>query len=169
MLGLSVRSSATECQRCLFKGVVFVLKVMTRRILVPMDGSAMAEEGLRYAVSAFPDASIIVMHVITPFDDWEIEEEGPASGDVDEWFESSRGNASEIFESAELIAASHDMEISTVLEIGEPWREIVKFAQENEIGQIVMGSQGESGNAEGLGSVAETVMRRSPVLVSIVR
>lgn len=169
MAGFTFRSSATACQRCLFKGVVFVLENMTRRILVPMDGSAMAEEGLQYAVSAFPDASIIVMHVITPFDDWEIEEEGPASDDIDEWFKSSRGIASEIFESAESIAASHDMEVSTVLEMGEPWREIVKYARENEIGQIVMGSQGESGNTAGLGSVAETVMRRSPVLVSIVR
>lgn len=143
---------------------------MTRRILVPMDGSEKAEEGLSYALSSFPDASIVVLHVMTPFTEWEIATGDSRENMIDEWFGSSRDTAEEIFESAESLAVTHDTEVTTELVMGEPWREIVSYAEENDVDQIVMGSQGISaGNNTGLGSVAETVMRRAPVLVSIVR
>lgn len=142
---------------------------MTRRILVPMDGSEKAKEGLSYALSSFPDATVIVLHVMTPFTEWSVAD-GPDGTEVDEWFNQSRAGASEIFETAESMAATHDTEVTTELVIGEPWREIVSYAEDNAVDQIVMGSQGESATENaGLGSVAETVMRRAPVLVSIVR
>lgn len=143
---------------------------MTRRILVPMDGSDKAEEGLSYALSSFPDATVIVLHVMTPFTEWNVGGDSPDGAEVDEWFSESRAGATAIFETAESMAATYDTEVATELVIGEPWREIVSYAEDNAVDQIVMGSQGESaGEIAGLGSVAETVMRRAPVLVSIVR
>jgi nucleotide-binding universal stress UspA family protein len=57
-----------------------------------------------------------------------------------------------------------------VTEIGRPSRAIVEYAEEHDIDHIVMGSHGRSGVTRILlGSVAETVVRRSPVPVTIVR
>lgn len=144
---------------------------MTRRILVPMDGSEKAREGLTYTLSSFPDAAVIVLHVMTPFTEWEIPEEDDSQQiQIDEWFGESRATAESVFDTAESVAEAFDADVTTELVIGEPWREIVSYAEDNDIDQIVMGSQGVSaGDAGGLGSVAETVMRRAPVLVSIIR
>ncbi len=144
---------------------------MTRRILVPMDGSEKAEDGLSYALSSFPDAAIVVLHVMTPFDEWEIPEgDDSQQNKIDEWFGESRAAAEDIFDGAESISGAYDSDVTTELVIGEPWREIVSYAEDNDIDHIVMGSQGvtDEDNTK-LGSVAETVMRRAPVLVSIVR
>jgi len=60
--------------------------------------------------------------------------------------------------------------IETAVETGPPARTIVEYADENDADQIVIGSHGRSGVSRVLlGSVAETVARRSPVPVTIVR
>ena len=68
------------------------------------------------------------------------------------------------------MAAERDVECETVIKTGEPAEEIVEYAERNDIDHIIMGSHGRDDDSPlPLGSVAETVMRRSPVLVSIVR
>jgi nucleotide-binding universal stress UspA family protein len=53
---------------------------------------------------------------------------------------------------------------------GEPWREIVKFAQENAIDLIVMATHGRTGFAHILmGSVAEQVVRHANVPVMTIK
>jgi nucleotide-binding universal stress UspA family protein len=143
---------------------------MVDSILVPMDGSPKSDAGLQHALSEFPDADVTVLHVMTPFEEWEAERSPPTEENLEEWYERSRADAEAIFETAESLADTYEGTIETVLEVGEPWREIVTFAETNDIDIVVMGSHGRDEASSGpLGSVAETVMRRSPTLVSIVR
>ncbi|MFP4187941.1 MAG: universal stress protein [Halobacteriales archaeon] len=54
--------------------------------------------------------------------------------------------------------------------LGDPAREIVAYAEENNVDRVVMGSHGRDGATRVLlGSVAETVVRRSPTPVTVVR
>lgn len=68
------------------------------------------------------------------------------------------------------VDSNHGAEITTEVDVGEPWRAIVEYAEENDIDHIIIVSHGRDDDSPlPLGSIAETVIRRSPVLVSIVR
>jgi len=68
------------------------------------------------------------------------------------------------------LAADSDADLETERTVGDPAREIVDYAEDHEIDQIVMGSHGRTGATRLLlGSVAELVVRRSPVPVTVVR
>jgi len=136
------------------------------RVLVPIDGSPQAEDALDHAVSEFPDAEIVLLHVIDPIDaGYSAESVLPtASGD---WYESHKDTAEELFEGAN---ERTGREFETAIEVGRPSRTIVEYAEEGDIDHVVMGSHGRSGVARVLlGSVAETVVRRSPVPITVVR
>ena len=61
-------------------------------------------------------------------------------------------------------------DVERALEVGRPTRTIVEYADEHDIDQIVMGSHGRSGMSRILlGSVAEIVVRRATVPVTVVR
>jgi len=140
---------------------------MARRILVPLDGSPQAGEALRYALDTFPEATIVLVHVLTPIDGG-IGADGLLSdpaGVVDE----QRERAEELFDDAEATAGD-DRTVERELLAGRPATEIVGCVTEYNIDQIVMGSHGRDGAARLLlGSVSETVVRRSPVPVTVVR
>lgn len=143
---------------------------MVDSILVPMDGSPKSKEGLEHALAEFPDIDITVLHVMTPYEEWDAQDPPLPESSIDEWYEYSRDVADEIFREAREIASTYDTEIATAVEVGEPWRAIVNYTEEHGIDYIVMGSHGRSEDTPlALGSVAETVMRRAPVVVSIVR
>ncbi|ATW89023.1 nucleotide-binding universal stress UspA family protein [Halohasta litchfieldiae] len=140
---------------------------MTRRLLVPLDGSPQSKEALRYAVETFPDADLVVVHVLNPaagisnLDDLVSE-----TADV---LDEQETLATELFETAREIAGEERL-VDTELLSGRAASEIVTFAQDNAVDEIVMGSHGRDGAARLLlGSVAETVVRRSPVPVTVVR
>jgi len=66
--------------------------------------------------------------------------------------------------------AGDDRAVERELLAGRPATEIVECAAERDTDQIVMGSHGRDGAARLLlGSVSETVVRRSPVPVTVVR
>lgn len=139
---------------------------MADRILVPYDGSPPSEEALDHAVEQFPDADIIVLTVSDPV------EATYAAGDEsrylgENWFDVASQEAEQTLEVAK---RSTDRALETEHVVGKPVRTIVEYATENTIDQIVMGSHGRSGISRViLGSVAEKVLRRSPVPVTIVR
>ena len=140
---------------------------MARRILVPLDGSPQAGEALRYALDTFPEATIVLVHVLTPIDGG-IGADGLLSdpaGVVDE----QRERAEELFDDAEATAGD-DRTVERELLAGRPATEVVAYAEDHDIDGIVMGSHGRDGAARLLlGSVSETVVRRSPVPVTVVR
>ena len=147
---------------------------MSTHILVPMDGSPLSKRALEFALSE-PDAKVTALHVIDPFEpgysvpadvDPDLE---PIHGS-DEWYDRARELAEELFEEVREVAAERDTDLETETIIGQPSRVIVDYADDNEVDQIVLGSHGRSGETRILlGSVAELVVQRSPVRVTVVR
>ncbi len=140
---------------------------MTHRLLVPIDGSPQAQNALTYALETFPDAHIVVAHVLTPADSG-VNPDGLV-GDVSSIVDAQTRLAEELFAKAKS-RAGDGRTVDTELLAGRPAREIVRYAEDNEIDQVIMGSHGRDGAARLLlGSVSETVVRRSPVPVTVVR
>ncbi len=137
-----------------------------QRVLVPLDGSPQAHEALTYATETFPKAAIVVVHVVNPAAGT-TDIEGimtDTAGVVDE----QQQFAEELFEQARETAG--DRIVDSEVLAGRAANEIVKYVADHEIDAIVMGSHGRDGAARLLlGSVSETVVRRSPVPVTVVR
>jgi len=133
------------------------------KLLVPVDGSEPAREALRYALETFSDPSVTVLNVRGGA------ESRPVT-DHDEWEARQRERAEEVFGPAREIAAEHGAEIETAMEHGEAAKRIVAYTEEHDVDAIVMGTRGREGASRLLlGSVAETVVRRAPVPVTVVR
>lgn len=142
---------------------------MAKRILVPIDGSEQSEKALDYALTESPNADITALNVIDPIDVGYGSAVG-MPGYSEEWYEESKDEAETLFEAAQETADEHGVTLSTTTELGRPSQMIVEYADDNEFDQIIMGSHGRSGVTRILlGSVAETVVRRSPVPVTVVR
>lgn len=132
-----------------------------------MDDSEQAEEALKYAVEENPAATVTLVHA------YGIPEE-PGRGAVvyldDEAIEAARQHAEAIFERGRELAAQagHEGDIETVAEQGDP--EEIITSQAEEADAIIMGSHGRDGATRVLlGSVAEKVVRRSPIPVTVVK
>jgi nucleotide-binding universal stress UspA family protein len=146
---------------------------MTENVLVPVDRSEQARKAFEWTLDQFDDAHVTVLHVVDLSDPEYFENAVEISGeDVGE--ERYEGVLSEtenflqtFVDEAETagLEASHDY-----VKGDSASRGVVKYAEENDIDHIVIGSHGRSGAARILlGSVAEKVTRRSPVPVTIVR
>jgi len=142
---------------------------MTKRLLVPVDGSDPADAALDFALEEYPDADITALSVIDPTDvGYGSVEAAPST------FEHLQRTAEErteaVLEAARETAAERGIELTTETVIGMPSRAIVEWAENNEVDGIVIGSHGREGVTRVLlGSVAESVVRRSPVPVTVVR
>ncbi len=154
---------------------------MTRTVLVPTEGSPLSRKAVETALTDYPDAEIVVLHVMDPigsgtslidvmrptFDD------GAPPGSVTpeywrEWHEQAESKAEAVFDDARETAA--DRQVETVLEFGDPADVILEYAEDRDVDRIVMGSHCRSGAERFLlGSVAERVVKRAPVPVMIVR
>jgi len=139
------------------------------KILVPIDGSKQADDALEYALEEFVDADITVINVIDPIEAG-YTAQATVPGYSEEWYEQAKQGADELFEEAQEVASGYDHPLDTATEVGRPSRTIVDYAEEHGFDHIVMGSHGRSGVSRILlGSVAENVVRRSPMPVTIVR
>lgn len=139
---------------------------MTSRVIVPMDDSEMAVRALRYALEAHPDAEITVLHVVGEPSAMMGKAVGFALEENIQ--EAAEKHAAEIFERAREIAQSHGVDISTDVAWGSPAKVIVK--QADSFDTVVIGSHGGSlADRLFVGNVAQTVFRRSPVPVTVVR
>ncbi|MCU4801509.1 universal stress protein [Halobacteria archaeon HArc-gm2] len=142
---------------------------MTKRILVPVDGSEQAHQASDFVVGEFPDATLVLLHVINPAEaGYSAQASIPSFSE--EWYEREKEQAESLFDEIEAEAESAGLAVERVVEVGKPTRTIVEYAREHGIDQIVMGSHGRSGMSRILlGSVAENVVRRSPVPVTVTR
>ena len=131
-----------------------------------MDDSELAAKALRYALETYDDAEITVLHVVgtsTPMmgemAGLAFEEDLPAA--LEE-------RAEAVFERANEIAAEYDVDLQTVAAVGHPARTIVDRAEGFDA--VVVGSHsGSVVDRLFIGNVAETVFRRAPVPVVVVR
>jgi len=142
---------------------------MAKHILVPLDGSPQSWDAFEFAIDEFPDAAVTALHVIDPIEGgYSVRTGIPRSSE--EWYEEARDDAEALFEEARERAAEADVTVDSVVEVGRPSRVIVEHADAEDFDQIVVGSHGRSGVSRILlGSVAETVVRRSSVPVTVVR
>ncbi|MEF8776460.1 MAG: universal stress protein [Haloarculaceae archaeon] len=142
---------------------------MAKRVLVPVDGSEHAEHATDVATDLFPDATLILLHVINPAEaGYSAQASIPSFSE--EWYESQKENAQSILEDLEARAGDEGVDIEREVEVGKPTRVIVDYAEDEDIDHVVMGSHGRKGVSRVLlGSVAETVVRRSPVPVTVTR
>lgn len=139
---------------------------MVSRVLVPMDGSEMAERALEYALEAHPDAEITVVTVVG--EPSTMMGEAASLALADDVEEAARERARDVQDRARGIAAEHGAEIDTRIQLGHPVRAILDRAGEYD--GVVMGSHGGTLSERlFVGNVAEKVFRRSPVPVTVVR
>ncbi|MFB6132580.1 MAG: universal stress protein [Halanaeroarchaeum sp.] len=142
---------------------------MLSRVLVPMDDSEHAGHALEYALENFPAADVTVVHVVGAPSMMMGEATSLAlEEDVEE---AAAERAAPVFERARAIAAEHDREIETTVGIGHPARSIVDLAGEYDT--VVIGAHGADWQRAShrflVGNVTETVSKRAPVPVVIVR
>lgn len=131
---------------------------MYERIVVPLDGSELAEAALEYVrhLAARSGAQVILLHACRP----EVERMHRVylqhtAGILRSWLEETRSEAPAV-DSAVLL--------------GHPAEEILKYVGENNISLIAMTTHGRSGIQRwAMGSVADKVARHSAVPVWLAR
>lgn len=140
-----------------------------KRILVPVDDSEQSSKALEFAIEEHPDGEIVGLHVVDPSEFVASKSIEGGVTDVD-LQESHENHAEKLLEEAREEADSLGADIQTDYVVGGVSRSILEFVEENDIDHVVMGSHGRTGTTRVLlGSVAETVTRRSPVPVTIIR
>jgi nucleotide-binding universal stress UspA family protein len=140
---------------------------MPERVLVPVDDSAPARAARDLARRAFGDATLVLLHVINPAEAGYSARAGFPSFSED-WFDQQENRAEALLD--DLAGPVPDRPVERVVEVGRPTRTIVEYAEDNDIDHVVIGSHGREGVSRLLlGSVAEAVVRRSPVPVTVTR
>ena len=137
-------------------------------VLVPLDGSPLAEDALEHALGVF-DCPVTVLNVVSPLDA-SMSESGPLLPEEDRLIE-ARERAESVIESARS-DASPDRDVDVVVETGDPAETIVDYVAVHDVDQVVMGGHGGERNAVArrlLGTVATKVVGETPVTVTVVR
>jgi len=143
---------------------------MVERVLVSVDGSEQGSKAAEFVVEEFPEATMVLVHVIDPAKETSYPSATLPSFS-EEWYEREKGRAEDLFDEIEDLV---DGRVATerATEVGKPTDVIVDFAEDedNDIDHVAMGSRGRKGVSRLLlGSAVETVVRRSPVPVTVVR
>jgi len=142
---------------------------MVDRVLVPVDGSEQSERACEFVFEEFPDATLVLLHVINPAEaGYTTQAAVPSTSE--EWYEQQKERAGKHFDDIETAAADRGIETERAVEVGKSTQVIVEFVEDCDADHVVMGSHGREGVSRILlGSVAETIVRRSPVPVTVVR
>jgi len=139
---------------------------MSRRVLVPVDGSEPATRALEYALDVHGRDELTLLYVV-----------GEASAmmgtptrlaledDVDE---AIAEEAELVFGPARELADDYGVEVSTAIGVGQPASTIVEHADDHDV--VVLGSHSSSlRDRLFVGNVANKVVRYAPVPVTVVR
>ncbi len=137
------------------------------RLLVPIDGSDPAWSAFEYALDRHGDDELIVVHVVNPVAGLY---SGEGFSDYDQLINAGERRAEQLFETAHERAADSTGTLETETLIGNPTNKIIEAVDDYDIDQIIIGSHGRAGVSRILlGSVAEAVVRRSTVPVTVTR
>ncbi|WCN38871.1 universal stress protein [Aneurinibacillus uraniidurans] len=148
---------------------------MFTKIVVAIDGSEMGVKALEAAIalSAEQKAELAVLHVgrevfVSPYI---VGEMAYLTKDFDENVnEAIRKESQKLLEEAKEKAMARDIAIQAVYVTGDPAHEIVKYAEENQVGLVVIGSRGLGSLKEMmLGSVSHKVSQLASCPVLIVK
>lgn len=149
---------------------------MYRRILVPLDGSTLAERALAHAERvAAPGGEIVLFQVLEPelvmpplgaAEVASVREAERFAREMREAVVRGRQMAERYLEGVRRLIARTDVTVTVRIEEGQPADSIVRAAEEVDV--VVMSTHGRTGLAHLLmGSVAEKVVRHSPVPVLV--
>jgi len=141
--------------------------ITLQKILVPTDFSDHSEKAIRYGVELATKfhGELHLVHAIDPMPSTYVE-----GGFFP--FESTAELEASIAEKLDELEVESDAELTTIRKVcvGSPFVEITRYAKENAIDLIVMGTHGRGAIAHMLlGSVAERVVRKAPCPVLVVR
>ncbi len=140
---------------------------MYKHILVPLDGSKLAEQALPHAVAQAEKfgAEVVLLKVLQPLSEPTFS--APAAVRAAE-----KASARLLREYLDGVAArlrEQGIAVQVALVEGKPYVEIIRFAEEKEIDLIVMSTRGHSGWSRWLlGSVADRVVRGATVPLLLV-
>ena len=148
---------------------------MPTHVLVAVDGSAQSEYALEFVADEWGDVPTTLLHVIDPAQAGY--DAGVLPSGSEAWYRSATENADDLLaEYTKRLAATRAVEdgtaatIDTRTEVGRPATTIVEVVDDVDADHVVVGSHGRKGVSRlVLGSVAEAVVRRSPVPVTVVR
>jgi nucleotide-binding universal stress UspA family protein len=138
------------------------------RIMVPLDGSALAEAPLSYAgdLAAKSGAEVVLLHVCVPKECRTEDQDGSTDSTHRIYLERTAQKLERSLESARLKGPR----VSWAILTGEPSYVISTYPDENRIDLVVMSTHGRSGVRHwAMGSVAVHVHRCSNVPVRLVR
>jgi len=140
---------------------------MFEKILVPLDGSRLAEVALPYAEAFAKDfnSDVTLLHVV----------------DIGEAYDGALGRARELHQQVKAMGTEYLHGIKERLDErgirarpdiheGRAAEGIIDYSERHEIGLIIMSTHGQSGNGVvGYGSVADKVLRGSQVPLLLIR
>ena len=135
------------------------------KILVAIDFSGHSEAAAQYAASLARDggAQLVAVHVIQPPPPY-----GAAGPHVGPLVDQTEKLLHQMLDEA--VTRDSRVEHESHLLVGNPADEILRFADEQGVDLIVLGTHGRTGTARLLtGSVAEAVIRKSPCPVLTIR
>lgn len=138
-------------------------------VLVPLDGSPLAEKALGEALELF-DCRLTVLNVVTPID--AKMSEGGILEPGDNRRESARERADRLTEEARRQAGESNRQIQTAVETGDPAKTILAYVDDHDVDRVVMGGHGSERTDIArrlLGTVVTSVVGEAPVTVTVVR
>ena len=141
---------------------------MVERVLLPVDDSPQSNAAVEHALSVYPDAAFVLLHVVDPRV-WISTDEYGEVYYAEETKDTVVDEADDLLADARETVEGADRSVETVRVFGQPAKEIVAYAAEHDVDAVVMGSHGRRGlDRVLLGSVAERVVRRASVPVTVV-
>lgn len=145
--------------------------IALKHVLVPTDFSETSDSALRYgkALAGAFGATLHVIHVIEePYGQpWAVEAYGFSLAALqEEWIKDAQARLATCVSAEE----RNTLHAVTTTVLGHPVMEVLRYANENNVDLIVMGTHGRGplGHVV-LGSVAERVVRKAPCPVLTVR
>ena len=143
-----------------------------KRILFPVDFSENSSKVLPYVLSVSEkyDADIFLLHVVVDFSQWGgYDISDIRMGRYQEFQEEAFKDAEKILERICEEQLQGYPNFKKRILSGDPAKEILKFVESEEIDMVIMGTHGRKGLEHVFfGSVAENVLRRSPVPVLVI-
>ncbi|MFQ5946213.1 MAG: universal stress protein [Anaerolineae bacterium] len=141
-----------------------------RRILVPLDGSELAEMALEPAKSMAKEmgAEILLVRAVAPLSETEVAALYTGWGSADEVYSRRQTAATQYLGRVQRDLKAEGLKGATFVDEGHPAQVIVETEASHEADMVVMSTHGRSGVARWVyGSVADKVLRRaqSPLLL----
>ena len=141
---------------------------MYKRVLLPLDGSPLAEQALPHAIAQarYAEAESILLRVVEPF----AQARGLSVADLERIRQQPEDGSREYLGRLAADVQQQGVLAQTATVEGRPHVAIAEYAESNQVDLIVMSTRGQSGLSRWfMGSVADRVVRGATVPVLLVR